>query len=90
MTIVQMYKEVKGYCSRTPYCTECRLVTPDAVCGWDSTDDISTEDCYCKHGQIPFRRYVAEAETVIMTGAANIAARTVTNATAGAKSLSRG
>ena len=46
MTIDQMYKEVKGYCSRTPYCTGCRLITPDAVCGWYSSDDISTEDCY--------------------------------------------
>ena len=46
MTIDQMYKEVKGYCFHTPYCAECRLITPDAVCGWDSADDISTEDCY--------------------------------------------
>ena len=46
MTIDQMYKEVKGYCFRTPCCAECRLITPDAVCGWDSADDISTEDCY--------------------------------------------
>ena len=46
MTIDQMYKEVKGYCLRTPYCAECRLITPDAVCGWNSADDESTEDCY--------------------------------------------
>ena len=46
MTIDQMYKEVKGYCFRTPYCAECRLITPDAVCGWNSADEISTEDCY--------------------------------------------
>ena len=46
VTIDQMYKEVKGYCFHTPYCAECRLITPDAVCGWDSADDISTEDCY--------------------------------------------
>ena len=46
MTIDQMYKEVMGYCFHTPYCAECRLITPDAVCGWDSADDISTEDCY--------------------------------------------
>ena len=46
MTIDQMYKEVKGYCFHTPYCADCRLITPDAVCGWDSADDISTEDCY--------------------------------------------
>ena len=46
MTIDQMYKEVKGYCFHTPYCAECRLITPDAVCGWNSADEISTEDCY--------------------------------------------
>ena len=46
MTIDQMYKEVKGYCFRTPFCAECRLITPDAVCGWNSADEISTEDCY--------------------------------------------
>ena len=46
MTIDQMYKEVKCYCFHTPYCAECRLITPDAVCGWDSADDISTENCY--------------------------------------------
>ena len=46
MTIDQMHKEVKGYCFRTPYCAECRLITPDAVCGWNPADEISTEDCY--------------------------------------------
>ena len=46
MTIDQMHKEVKGYCFRTPYCAECRLITPDAVCGWGPANDKSTEDCY--------------------------------------------
>lgn len=48
MTIEEMCSEVSKYCDSlySLFCEGCRLKSPNKSCGWYSSDDESTEDCY--------------------------------------------